>query len=60
LRGRFSKRYGVYRRRYNHAFDKEFNSPNALNVRRPEDLKWKENPMDGEIKEERNPGGWMW
>jgi hypothetical protein len=23
---------GVYRRRYNHEFDKEFNSPNALNV----------------------------
>jgi hypothetical protein len=43
--------YGVYRRRYNHELDKEFNSPNALNVtktsrlryaghmiRRPEDL----------------------
>jgi hypothetical protein len=43
---------GVYRRRYNHELDKEFNSPNALNVtktsrlryaaghmiRRPEDL----------------------
>jgi hypothetical protein len=53
LRGRFSERYanGVYRRRYNHVLDKEFNSPNALNVtktnrlryaghmiRRPEDL----------------------
>jgi hypothetical protein len=23
---------GVYRRRYNHELDKEFNSPNALNV----------------------------
>jgi hypothetical protein len=42
---------GVYRRRYNHELDKEFNSPNALNVtktnrlhyagqmiKRPEDL----------------------
>jgi hypothetical protein len=42
---------GVYRRRYNHELDKEFNSPNILNVtktsrlryavhmiRRPEDL----------------------
>jgi hypothetical protein len=42
---------GVYRRRYNHEFDKEFNSPIALNatkisrlryaghmIRRPEDL----------------------
>jgi hypothetical protein len=42
---------GVYRRRYNHEFDKEFDSPNVLNVtetsrlryaghmiRRPEDL----------------------
>jgi hypothetical protein len=45
---------GVYRRRYNHELDKEFNSPNALNVtktswlryaghmiRRPEDLSQK-------------------
>jgi hypothetical protein len=44
---------GVYRRRYNHELDKEFDSPNALNVtktsrlryaghmiRRPEDLGW--------------------
>jgi hypothetical protein len=44
-------RNGVYRRRYNHELDKEFNSPNALNVtktsrlhyagqmiRRPKDL----------------------
>jgi hypothetical protein len=42
---------GVYRRRYNHELDKEFDSPNALNftktsklryachmIRRPEDL----------------------
>jgi hypothetical protein len=56
---------GVYRRRYNHELDKEFDSPNALNVtktsrsrfaghmfRRPED------PIEGEIKEAQNPGGW--
>jgi hypothetical protein len=66
---------GVYRRRYNHELDKEFDSPNALNVtktirlryvchmiRRPEDLSHKKlysepNPMQGEIKEDRNPGG---
>jgi hypothetical protein len=30
---------GVYRRRYNHELDKEFDSPNALNVtKRPENL----------------------
>jgi hypothetical protein len=36
---------GVYRRRYNHELDREFNSSNALNItktsrliRRPEDL----------------------
>jgi hypothetical protein len=47
---------GVYRRRYNHEFDKEFNSPNALNftktsrlhyashmIRRPEDLPQRRN-----------------
>jgi hypothetical protein len=67
---------GVHRRRYNHELDKEFNSPNALNVtktsrlryaghmiRRPEDLPQKlyseSNPMKGEIKEDRNPGGRM-
>jgi hypothetical protein len=67
---------GVYRRRYNHKLDKEFNSPNALNVwktsrlryaghmiRRLEDLTQKfysePNPMEGEIKEDRNPGGRM-
>jgi hypothetical protein len=66
---------GVYRRRYNHELDKEFNSSNALNVtktsrlrhaghmiRRPEDLSQKDsepNPMEGEIKENRNPGGRM-
>jgi hypothetical protein len=59
---------GVYSRRFNHELDKEFKSPNALNVtktsrlryaghmiRRPKDLPhdiWKENPMEGEIKED--------
>jgi hypothetical protein len=39
LRERFSEKYaapksknGVYRRRYNHELDKEFDSPNAINV----------------------------
>jgi hypothetical protein len=67
---------GVYRRRYNHELDKEFDSSNALNVtkttrlhyaghmiRRPKDLPQKlysePNPMEGEIKEDRNPGGRM-
>jgi hypothetical protein len=56
--GRFSERYasrksknGVYRRRYNHQLDKEFDSPNTLNftktsrlcyaghmIRKPKDL----------------------
>jgi hypothetical protein len=56
---------GVYRRRYNHELDKEFDSPNALNVtktsrlryagqmiRRPEDLPQKA-LLDGVIKEDR-------
>jgi hypothetical protein len=43
---------GVYNRRYNHELDKEFNSPNALNGT-------KTNPMEGEIKENQNPGGRM-
>jgi hypothetical protein len=64
---------GVYRRRYNHELDKEFDSPNVLNVtrtnrlryaghmiRRPEDLPQKLyselNSMEGEIKEDQNPG----
>jgi hypothetical protein len=61
--------YGVYMRRYNHELDKEFDSPNALNVmktnrlryaghmiRRPKDLPQKElKPLEGEIKEDRNP-----
>jgi hypothetical protein len=63
-------------RRYNHELDKEFDSPNVLNVtktsrlpcvghtiRRPEDLQQKAlfraNQMEGEIKEDRNPGGRM-
>jgi hypothetical protein len=63
---------GVYRR-YNDKLDKEFDSPNALNVtkirrlryaghmiRRPVDLPQDlPNPMEGEIKEDRNPGGRM-
>jgi hypothetical protein len=53
---------GVYRRRNNHELDKEFNSPNALNVtktNRSEDPKTyhkklysEPNPMEGEIKED--------
>jgi hypothetical protein len=48
---------GIYRRKYNHELDKEFNSPNALNVtktsrlryaghmiRRPKDLPQKAKP----------------
>jgi hypothetical protein len=66
---------GVNRRRYNHKLDKEFNSPNVLNVtktirlryvghmiRRPVDQKklyLEPNPMDGGTKEDRNPGGRM-
>jgi hypothetical protein len=67
---------GVYRWRYNHELDKEFDSPNVLNVtktsilryaghmiRRPEiyhkKLYSEPNPMEGEIKEARNPGGRM-
>jgi hypothetical protein len=66
----------VYRRRYNHELEREFDSPNVLNVtktsrlrytghiiKRPEDLPQKlysePNPLDGEIKEDRNPGGRM-
>jgi hypothetical protein len=30
---------GVYKRRYNHELNKEFNSPNALNVTKTEDPK---------------------
>jgi hypothetical protein len=68
---------GVYRKRYNHKLDKEFDSPNSLNVtktsrlryaghiiRRFEDPKTNHkksysepNPMEGEIKEDQNPGG---
>jgi hypothetical protein len=31
---------GVYRRRYNHEFDIEFNSPNALNFRKTSRLRY--------------------
>jgi hypothetical protein len=31
---------GVYRRRYNHELDKEFNSPNALNVTKTSRLRY--------------------
>jgi hypothetical protein len=31
---------GVYRRRYNHELDKEFNSPNALNVTKTRRLRY--------------------
>jgi hypothetical protein len=51
---------GVYRRSYNHELDKGFDSPNALNVTKTSRLRYSEpNPMEGEIKEDRNPGGWM-
>jgi hypothetical protein len=57
---------GFYRRRYNHELDKEFDSPNALNVTKTSRLRYTghmirkpENPMEGEIKEDQNPGGWM-
>jgi hypothetical protein len=62
----------VYRRRYNHELDKEFNSLNALNVTKSSRLRYaghpktyhkklysEPNPMEGEIKEDLNPGGWM-
>jgi hypothetical protein len=64
----------VYRWRYNHELDKEFNSPDALNdtktsrlsypghmIRRPEDIQkavFRAKPNE-EIKEDRNPGGRM-
>jgi hypothetical protein len=31
---------GVYRRRYNHELDREFNSPNALNVTKTSSLRY--------------------
>jgi hypothetical protein len=66
----------AYRRRYNHELDKEFNSPNGLNITKTSRLRysvtWSEDPktyhkklysepntMEGEIKEDRNPGGRM-
>jgi hypothetical protein len=64
---------GVYRKRYNHELDKEFDSPNALNfantnrlryaghmIRTPEDLSQKALfRAEEEIKEDQNPGGRM-
>jgi hypothetical protein len=35
---------GVYRRRYNHELDKEFDSPNALNVTKTSRLRYERNP----------------
>jgi hypothetical protein len=64
---------GVYRRRYNHELDKEFNSPNALNVtktsrlryaghmiRRPEELPQKAlfRAKPNERETEIQVGGW--
>jgi hypothetical protein len=34
------KENGVYRRRYNHELEKEFDSPNALNVRKTSRLRY--------------------
>jgi hypothetical protein len=73
----------VYRRRYNHELEREFDSPNVLNVTKTSRLRYtshmitlvtwshedpktyhknlysEPNPLEGEIKEDRNPGGWM-
>jgi hypothetical protein len=60
---------GVYKRRYNHKLDKELNSPNTLNVTKTSRLLYagyllsiiysEPIPMEGEIKQDRNPGGRM-
>jgi hypothetical protein len=66
---------GVYRRRYNHKLDKEFDSPNALNVTktsrlryaghiisRPEDLPQKtlcRAKLNGRRNQGRPVGGWV-
>jgi hypothetical protein len=54
---------GVYRRRYNYELDKEFNSPNALNITKTSRLRYAgvmiRRPEEGEIIEDRNPGGRM-
>jgi hypothetical protein len=68
---------GVYRRRFNHEREREFDSPNALNVTNRQtdcatlvtfsenpkthhkELYSEPNPMEGEIKEDQNPGGRM-
>jgi hypothetical protein len=56
---------GVYRRMYNHELDKEFSSPNALNVTKTNKLRCaghmirrpkEPNPMEVEVKKDRNPG----
>jgi hypothetical protein len=51
---------GVYKRRYNHELDKEFGSPNALNVTKSNKiaLHWSHDQWT-KIKEVRNPGGRM-
>jgi hypothetical protein len=59
-------------RRYKYELDQEFNSPNALNVTKTSRLRYaahmmtyhkklysEPNPMEGEIKEDRNSGGRM-
>jgi hypothetical protein len=60
--GRLSKRYasrksknGVYRRRYNHQLDKEFDSPNALNFMKTKSsiqsqTQWKEKSRKTEVQ----------
>jgi hypothetical protein len=60
---------GVYRRRYNQELHKDFDSSDALNVKKTSRLRYAghmispktyhKNPMEGEVKEDRNPGGWM-
>jgi hypothetical protein len=48
----------VYRRRYNYELDKEFNSPNALNVTKTSRLRYAGH-MIRRPKEDRNPDGRM-
>jgi hypothetical protein len=56
---------GVYMRRYNHELERYFDSPNALNVTKTNRLRYHKklysepNPIEGDIKENRNPGGRM-
>jgi hypothetical protein len=57
----------VYKKSCNHELDKEFNSPKALNVTKTSRLPYaghkkiysEPNPIEAEIKEDRNPGGRM-